>query len=329
MKKVLGLVMVLFFVSACTKEDAVNEIESEANPDLENPESKGILYTSDKGDHFEIYHKFNGEESKIETLKGDNWWPRAHPDGERFLFYNATVQLQSREINDYSSAKLCIGHLDSGGVETIISANDHGWSQHGFANWSADGEYIILSAMDNSIGKWQIYRVDADGENPLRISRNDQKNYYDPVLSNDGNHIACVTNADSTEETINSAEIFMIDVETGEETQLTDNEFSDHNPDFSSDDSRIIFTSLIDQSYLGIGKWALREVNVSNKSVYTVLEDENINLFPRFAIDDQSVYFNRIDLNTFKLTLARWMIEDNSVSQITNEDNNALNVDPF
>lgn len=323
--------MVMGMITGCDGDDPL--LEQVENPVPETPgvgsTSDYLLYSSDQDGNFSIWLKHEDTESRVSLLDGDSWWPRITSDQSKILFYSSTVS-QGREVNDYSTAGLWVMNFDGSDRKEIVPANAFGWEQHGFANWSPDGNSIVMCALDPKIGAWQLYIVDASGQNPTRISMNDEIRYFDPVFSPDGKSVACIRQPLGFEELDESRyEVFLIDLDNETETQLTDNNHRDHHPDFSSDGERIVFESLTDQDYLGVGKWALKVVNISSKTESDLLHDENINIFPRYSADDQVIYFNQVDLTTFNLRLARLSLENGSVSYLTTNDFNAMNVDPF
>ena len=84
-------------------------------------------------------------------------------------------------------------------------------------SWSPDGRRIAFSA-SVADGRFDIYRVDADGKNVHRVTSGDDA--FEPAWSPDGTTIAF------SEE----GAILTVDVETGEERTLTDPDNNDSSP---------------------------------------------------------------------------------------------------
>ncbi len=326
---IFGFAVLMSLSIGCTEDAPLepNTDDVDENPEISST-TEEIVYASDQGGKFDIWRRHEETESRITILDGESWWPRISEDKTKLLYYHSEIQVV--DVNDYSSAGLWVMDTDGENRKEIIPANANGWEQHGFANWSPDGNRIVMCAIDPEIGNWQLYTTDAAGNDIVRVSRDSEASYFDPVFSPDGLSIACIRQPAGFEDTdVTRYEVYLIDIETGVETRITTNNHRDHHPDFSSDGSKIVFESLTEADYLGIGKWSLMEVDVASKEQSVLLQDENINIFPRYTKDDQAIYYNQVDLTSFNLRIARLSLETGTFSYLTEPDFNAMNVDPF
>jgi len=98
-------------------------------------------------------------------------------------------------------------------------------------NWGANGEIIYLSSVDDSFGL-EIYRMDSDGGNKVRLTRNNVCE-WDPALSPDGKKVAYRQDYD----------ILLMDLEADSVVNLTHSEAFDRSPAWSPDGSKIAFAS--------------------------------------------------------------------------------------
>ena len=78
--------------------------------------------------------------------------------------------------------------------------------------------------------------MDTDGSNERALTGGSEWE-FNPVWSPDGSSIAFQSEADG------NSEIYSVDVETGEQTRVTDNEYFDGSPSWSPDGLKILFHS--------------------------------------------------------------------------------------
>lgn len=130
----------------------------------------------------------SGEFRLTDTLmrEGDAAWS---PDGSRVVFTGVTGPL-----NDLFTV-----NADGSGLKNVTDTPDIG---EGTASWSPDGRRIVYSAgryqmhqregsnvISRSIDVKNIYLINADGSDPIALTKHESKN-YDPVFSPDARLIA-------------------------------------------------------------------------------------------------------------------------------------------
>ncbi len=115
------------------------------------------------------------------------------------------------------------------------------WAIISFANAQEISEYRIAFASDVD-GDWEIYLMDADGGNSVRLTHSRRSDYY-PFWSPDGTKIAFFSNRDG------NSEIYVMDADGGNQKRLTDNPATDKAPCWSPDGTRIAFNSNRDGNY--------------------------------------------------------------------------------
>jgi Tol biopolymer transport system component len=170
--------------------------------------------------------------------------PRWSPDGSHVVFeapgdldsidpmadmdWDWEIYLTSPECDGLPEA--CDDHLQQ------LTDNDQ---QDGLPAWSPDGSQIAF--MSPLIGNIGIYVMNDDGSAPRQIARGSASSYYNRetslVWSPDGRYLAAVLYPQG------DADIYRIEVATGEARNLTHHRGNDMNPAWSPDSSHIAFTS--------------------------------------------------------------------------------------
>ena len=116
-------------------------------------------------------------------------------------------------------------------------------------SWSPDGKRIVFASnrdgnRDGNRSNYEIYVMDADGNNQQRLTDND---FYDthPSWSPDGKRIAFMSRRDGhfIGEFGLSSEIYVMDADGKNTRRLTNNRKSDSSPSWSPDGKWIAFTS--------------------------------------------------------------------------------------
>lgn len=295
--------------------------------DLDEESISTYVFTSDEGEKFEVW---NASENEITQLTfeedKDSWWPRVNHQSSRILFYEST---KSRTVNDYSSAALQTMNLDGTEKKELITLSQNNqFIQQGLASWSYNGNTIIFSGLESDQETWQIYELNLNSNDINRVSTNLSKNYLDPIYNVDDESVFCVTTNDNVGIDANN-DIFEIELSTGEETQITTNSTNDHHPAISPNGGTLLFESLVDEDYLGIGKWEIRSFDLASGTETPLISDDNIRLFPHFSSDGNTVYFTQLQLENASLGIGSYRIDDKEFVPLQSNGNNAMNVYPY
>lgn len=150
-------------------------------------------------------------------------------------------------------------------------------------NLSPDGSKIVYAA-DNA-----IWVVDLDGSNARKLTHPDE--FYgdgSPAWSPDGSQIVYESDAGAN---YTNSEIYIMDADGTNKTQLTNHEAEDENPSWSPDGNQIVFSSDRD----GDDSAELHSIDVSSGEVSLLLEptdDNGINLGdPEWSPDGSSIAY--------------------------------------
>ena len=288
-------------------------------------DQEDFFYASDQTGSFELWHWLHG--STVQLTSGDkqnNFWPRSNFDRSQILYISTPAE---DDIQNIQRSELHILSNNSGVDQTIFASDTSSWKVHASPSWSTNGDKIVFSGKKYDTTSWQLIICDVDGKNPQIISQRNEYDYFDPIFTNDDSTIICaIAPSDETPDSEN-LELFKIDVSTGQETRLTNNQTRDQGPSINSTGDKVIFESLINPTYLSIGKWAILELDVNTGEVNTLIEDIHLNLAPRFGNSDL-IYFTKLDITEFKTGLYKYDRSTNSSQALIHEDYNALNIEP-
>ena len=321
---ILGKLLVLIvLLNSCEKESYE---PTETLPLGDASETVSCVYTQKVSGQFEICKTENDSHTTLTDANGlDKWWPKHSTSRGEILFYQSE---SSREINDFESASLCKLNANNETI-TLIPEGSFGWDKQGLCNWAHSGNEIVMAAVDSTLGTWQVYITDANGGNPKRITTRDDVDYFDPIFSLNDKKIYC-SSIPENEELLNSnIEIMRIDVNSGEEERLTYNNYRDHHPDISPDENFLIYESLIDPDYLSIGKWAIKELNLATSAERIVIEDDNINLFPKYSATQNLIYLTELEIETFQMRATVYNTSTKEKFPVNETEDITMNPDPF
>ena len=198
-----------------------------------------IAFVSDRDRNYEIYvMDDDGKNQRNITNHPDrDLAPSWSPDGTRIVF------MSNRDGNP----EIYMMDADGGNQRNITNhpAGDYNPS------WSPDGKRIaFVSDRDRFLDihgfpTTEIYVMDADGENQQNLTNN-RAGDWSPSWSPDGKRIVFMSYREGhfigDFEDITS-EIYVMDVDGGNEQRLTENRKNDEGPSWSPDGTRIIFSS--------------------------------------------------------------------------------------
>jgi TolB protein len=252
-----------------------------------------LIFSSNRTGNLEIWLSDLDGNNPVQLTTDDNYesnWPRVSPDRSKVLFYRAP---KGAKESDYDQFSLWMLNLKDQSVRELIPQGTHGWKTQGVADWSPDGSKIVMAASEKG-GRWHLYITDAEGQNPVQISKRESL-YVDPSWSPDGTKIVfCAFPKDYKGTKAKFLEIFISDPDGNNEQRLTFDQLQDHDPYWSPNGNAIAFETEVQPLYWLVGKWALRATNVRSGKTYEILNDGHINTLPRWSTDSSQLYFHRL-----------------------------------
>ena len=200
------------------------------------------------------------------------------PDGSKIAFASSVkdkdtyqgyhYELFTANADGSNKTKITTGEQRSGYVTDSINPS-----------WSPDSSK--LSFTSNKTRYYSIYTINADGSNQNKISLKETTNYEEQSWSPDGTKIVF---SRISGETVKNNEIFSINIDGSNETQLTDDKSEDKYPSWSPDSSKIVFTSnrekILNTENKGFQVYVMNS-DGTNQTRITATNKEHIN--PRWA----------------------------------------------
>ncbi len=236
--------------------------------------------------------------------------PAISPDGKHLVFLSEKdlfsidlylADAQSGKIIRKLTSKIRNSHIDE--FNFIESAG----------TWSPDGKQFALSAFSKGRNTLVVVNI-SNGKTVLEKSMGEIEQFGNLTWSPDGKHIAFSGLKHG------QSDLFSYNIETQEVTQLTNDKYSDFQPSYSSDGTKIVFST--DRLDLDKGLTAFISMNMVLLDLKTN-KIENIDIFPGannfnpvFDGKDENIYFlsNR---NGFR-DLYRYNINVKTTEQLTN-----------
>lgn len=137
---------------------------------------------------------------------------------------------------DGNSAQIFV--MDANGDNPRNLTNDNG--TYFGPDWSPDGNQLAFVAQATAYSN--IYIMDANGENRRQLTSDTSTRQSSPDWSPDGQFIV-FNSRQSDDDEGTTSEIYVIDINGGNLTRLTNNEVYDHSPKWSPDGQYIAYTS--------------------------------------------------------------------------------------
>lgn len=104
-----------------------------------------------------------------------------------------------------------------------------------YASWSPDGTRIYFASTRS--GNWDIWSIDADGENLTQLTENGADDHY-PSVSPDGRTIAFVSSRDADE-----YDLFLMNADGSDQRRLDENPALDVHPMWHPGGNSLVFSS--------------------------------------------------------------------------------------
>lgn len=316
-KKILCLSFCVVTISC--SDDAPSEV-AELPAIIEDT----LLYSKNPNGHNELYRLQNGIESVVlSDERYDFWWPKVSPDRTRILVYRSAVN-PDKNHDDYPNAELMSVDIDGGNPQVLIAKNANGWNAHGVCRWNKDGSKILMCAeVETESGlQWRLITTDNTGKNPKVLSDHWA---IDCNFSADNGSVVFMgfkdnmLSFDLTELELQQGDYDAIGDTVANITALTQNNSRDHDPAFSPDGRKVVFSG---------GNAAYSDVDIilydmQSNQESVLLNDANANGGSMcWSPNGKYIYFHSLEVFKSPFRIKRIHIDTKKVETILETVNN-------
>jgi TolB protein len=205
-----------------------NSSRKELHPKL-SPNGNKIGFLRSNSSLLQLWIMDNeGNEEKMISRKGE--------DVQQFFWSPDSQKISYKRKNSSGQHDVSLYDVSKNSITEVTSNLD----VEQLGNWSPDGEWITYSIIKTSLNK-EVSRMGIFKKNPEGVDEVQLTEFFEDHnarWSPDGKNIAFLSTREGDD-----LDIYVINVETKEETNLTTSEGNDYDFDWSSDGNRIVFIS--------------------------------------------------------------------------------------
>lgn len=314
---ILSLVLLVLLFCSCEK-DKTSEDPIAENPIPEDQVNSGILFSTDKNGHNELYRLQDNQETLLLSDPNyDYWWPKVSPDKSKFLVYRSAAN-PDKNHDDYQEAELLVLDIDGKNPQVLIEKGKHGWFGQGVCRWNKDGSKILMIAEQTvDAGKqWRMVTTDAQGNNSKNLS---DWWIIDPNFSIDNSKVVFMGFPDNTLSfDLSELELHSADYDAGNGSisnvvRLTTNFTRDHDPSFSPNGKQIVF-SAGNVSYTNVD---ITVYDLESEEESKLVDDTGSNGGSMcWSLDGKEIYFHSLNLSQHPFQIKKVNIGSKEVATL-------------
>lgn len=235
------------------------------------PDGSSVVFVTGEGSHNDDIYIMNSDGSDMKNLTNnpnDYIDPDISSDDSKIVFYRPGNSIITVDRN--------------GANPTQVTENT---SKFKFlkAEFSSNPSVLLLTAAYAFYNSFYIFTINTDGTNMNQLTTTGDDEY--PAFSPDGSKIVFTSYRNSGE----WGEIYVMDVDGSNQTNLTNSPGDDARPRFSPDGMKIVFDSYTD------GNMDIYIMNHDGSDQTRLTYDAQYDWYPRFSPDGAFIIFERGD----------------------------------
>lgn len=253
-----------------------------------SPDDKSILFqaipTGQK--NYQIYHMnlSDGSPKLVSTGKGACTCAYFHPNGQKIIFASShSDPIPFREEVPHEGYKWNLtpymNIYEAGPDGTELKALTSGSAYHAECSYSADGTKIVYATNKN--GSMNIYIMNSDGSDSQALTSTEGVYNGGPFFSPDDKKV--IFRADRDQPHV--LQIYLIELENGNEFQLTNNEAINWAPYWHPDGDKIAFTT----SLHGHHRYEIYLMHIPSGDLYRITDNPGFDGLPVFSHDGKKL----------------------------------------
>jgi len=211
----------------------------------------------------------------VTSIFGGERFPNWSPDGRRIAYSCETWRYDICVINFDGSQMTQLTTDDSSSYQMTLNALTTA------RQWSPNGNMIVF--VEGSDEVWGIVLINADGSGYLRLTTDFAS--FDPTWAPTGTEIAFVRSEPQGCEDNCNLEIYVINSDGSELTNLTNNSAEDFNPVWSPNGEKLAFVSTRD------GNYELYVLDMRSSNITRITDDPAFDGQPTWSPDGQRIAF--------------------------------------
>ncbi len=204
-----------------------NNGNSDGSPNW-SPDGTKIAFATDRDGDYEIYVMNADGTNPVRLTNNDaaDFHPKWSPDGTKIAF--------ATDRDGFNNYEVYVMNAD-GSEQTRLTNNDQAYDY--YPDWSPDGTKIAFASNRDNNG--EIYVMNADGTNPVRLTNTEFGGEEPPSWSPDETKIVFgstrdVRIPDSSSSDTHNWEIYVMNADGSEQTNISNNNAHDFSPDWGS-----------------------------------------------------------------------------------------------
>ncbi len=258
------------------------------------PETR-LAFDSDRNGNYELF-LMNFDGGKVTQLTNDpnydSWSPRLSPDRRTVLFHRTPAGVHDR---DAAKTSIWLVASDGSNPVQIRPVGLDGWTLQGHAEWSPNGQQLVL--FGGSRINPQIQLTNALGQGARALTKRPGAN-LDPAFHPNGKTIAFV-GCPRSFCTESNYEIYTMPVGQPDTPpddgslakRITNDKLRDHDPMWSPDGRRLAWLTQLKTGLPGV--WDVHIGKADGSAVKRLFNDAGVSSRPEFARDG-TIFVHRI-----------------------------------